>query len=960
RLRPSSSDAIPGLGQRRDPEVLQALEEARAFEEAARGNPVRYAEVKTRWKQLETRFWGTPEHALFRERLTAFEDFVCEEANKEERRVVGEAQALLREDRPLEALARLLCFPQGLAGTPAGLRLAPFREDIRSQFVRRFREGLQTAVDLAASERFQEAKRQVRQLRLILPPAGAGEASELGKPYRDELESRLRRLDEEESLARTRLAQALEAGKGVPVPRGVPEEGPTPAKVGSEPGKDPAAPITPLEALRRAILEGTPDCCEAARAMLKSRLGVSPVYRAADLLLARGLAAWNFTEATQAAFLKYLSGLAPGSPERLSPAEHRIQVSALADLVSSAKGKGAEALTLFACAHLESLMEAGEAVDPPVAEAAGLHQGSVLVQWGPAASVSRVELARLLVSPPGVSLSRTGTQASFSPAFPERVLGLLCSTREGLDASAAEGWKKLGGGAPEASWARMAETVADRIRLSMSCEGCGGQGRAVCPSCVASGTTACASCTGSGYTLDDDGGKVTCSACKGRGQVLCAVCSGSKTIRCSSCDGKKMKVQVPGGLFRYLAELGLCEACGGSGSYFAQVLYPCPRCDGTGRSWAEIPKEFAKLPPWLKGQSGCACFNALRWLARHQAPDGSWAPTQWTSRCSGPGCEAAPASEYAVGVTSLALAAFLAAGVGPRSDLKPGGLVSAGDLVRKSISWLEAHQEPSGLIRLGESDHSVLEHEMAAWALSMALLMTGPAGSPAAEVERANLREAAQRAIRQTLALEQKEGGWSAAPGGPVDTWTTSWSGLALLTARDAGLEVPRAILNGILNWLSSVTDAGDLRVKLTPDQTDKLDLAGTESFSDHPTLSASGAFLRLVLEGKPAAGTLAAERFLSRDLPAKEENARDYSYWTWGTLFMAQRTQRRGALWTVWSGALFRELLPLQESRGTCALGAFPPSDRWGTIGGTVYATAMNAITLDIAIASKVLLKSR
>jgi hypothetical protein len=312
-----------------------------------------------------------------------------------------------------------------------------------------------------------------------------------------------------------------------------------------------------------------------------------------------------------------------------------------------------------------------------------------------------------------------------------------------------------------------------------------------------------------------------------------------------------------------------------------------------------------------------------------------------------------------MGVTSLALLAFLGGGLGPESDVRLGHRIS-GDVVRRGIDALLMQQGPAGQIATPESDKPVHEHLLATWALASGLLATGGAGGTAVDRDRTRLREGARRALRYALDLQAKSGGWSYAPPATAgDTWVTVWGGLALLASKDAGLEVPRPSLAGLVRWLDSVTDRTDLHVGEAPDRMGKVDLDGTESFVHHETLGAAGGYLRLLVEGKPGPAVGAAQRALIKDLPSADPAARDFGYWHWGTLYMAQREARRGALWGRWSSGISRELLPLQETGDTCALGSWLPRDRWGAHGGTIYSTALSALTLEIQSGIKPLPKT-
>jgi len=65
----------------------------------------------------------------------------------------------------------------------------------------------------------------------------------------------------------------------------------------------------------------------------------------------------------------------------------------------------------------------------------------------------------------------------------------------------------------------------------------------------------------------------------------------------------------------------------------------------------------------LRNPQHSAVLEGLIWLARHQNPDGSWSPKQFSACCSGEqGCKGPGEEEFKVGLTGLSLLAFLGAG----------------------------------------------------------------------------------------------------------------------------------------------------------------------------------------------------------------------------------------------------------------------------------------------------------
>src|SRR4029077_2018613 len=124
------------------------------------------------------------------------------------------------------------------------------------------------------------------------------------------------------------------------------------------------------------------------------------------------------------------------------------------------------------------------------------------------------------------------------------------------------------------------------------------------------------------------------------------------------------------------------------------------------------------------------------------------------------------------------------------------------------------------------------------------------------EKDRSNLRESALRALKWSLNAQGKGGGWGNAIGTASDTWVTSWGALALLAAKDAGVDIPRINLGYVLQWYDSVTDKKDFHLGFAPTIMGKVP---GDPFTHHEPLSASGSLARLQIEGKPSSTYAAA-----------------------------------------------------------------------------------------------------
>ncbi len=134
--------------------------------------------------------------------------------------------------------------------------------------------------------------------------------------------------------------------------------------------------------------------------------------------------------------------------------------------------------------------------------------------------------------------------------------------------------------------------------------------------------------------------------------------------------------------------------------------------------------------------TGSAVLRALRWLKKHQQPDGSWVAESGGRQSGGRhNTGAAPA------MTGLGLLTFLAHGETPMSD-------EFGETVTQAIRWLVDNQEADGRFR-GRDAHNY-SHPIAAYALCEAFGMTR---IPV-------VRTAAERSIAVIINGQHSSGGW--------------------------------------------------------------------------------------------------------------------------------------------------------------------------------------------------------
>jgi Ca-activated chloride channel homolog len=342
-----------------------------------------------------------------------------------------------------------------------------------------------------------------------------------------------------------------------------------------------------------------------------------------------------------------------------------------------------------------------------------------------------------------------------------------------------------------------------------------------------------------------------------------------------------------------------------------------------------------------------AVLAALKWLARHQNPDGSWSAETYNARCAGKRCVGQGEADNDVGVTSLSVLAFLGAGYSQLSKDEypdpenPGRMIRFGEVVKKGLQWLLAHQDPEGCVGERAGKH-LYGHAIAAMALSEAYGMT--AGQP--------LKDPAQKAIDYLVASQNTGKGWRyQARGGDNDTSVTGWAVLALKAAEQAELAFPRTAYEGAVAWFDEATDDQG-RTGYNAKGTGKVFRPGAcESFDHHETMTAVSMWGRIALQKKksdPRLGSGAA--LLAADLPEAKGNKIDFNYWHFGTLAMFQYDGPNGPMWTKWNEPMKNALIPVQRTgKDGCANGSWEPASRWADEGGRVWSTAINALTLEV-----------
>jgi hypothetical protein len=332
----------------------------------------------------------------------------------------------------------------------------------------------------------------------------------------------------------------------------------------------------------------------------------------------------------------------------------------------------------------------------------------------------------------------------------------------------------------------------------------------------------------------------------------------------------------------------------------------------------------------------------LDWLARHQTEDGGfWDCDGFSARCSGRVCDGKGYPLYDPGVTGLAVLAFLGAG-NTHTSGKYGPAIGA------ALKYLKRIQDKEGCFG-PQTGHYMYNHAICTLAMAEAYGMTR---SPLLRRPVEKALSFLYRAQNPSPSGQGKLGWRYTIQPGDNDTSVTGWVVMALKSAKAAGIEVPREVLDGARSWVDLMTDPTTGRVGYVQKGVSPVRAPGREETwprSRSEAITAVGMLTRIFLGESPdesetirKGAALCLER-----LPAWNETdgSIDHYYWYAGTLAMFQVGGRD---WATWNRAMKHAIVDHQRKDG-CARGSWDPLGPWGDDGGRVYATAVMTMCLEV-----------
>lgn len=345
--------------------------------------------------------------------------------------------------------------------------------------------------------------------------------------------------------------------------------------------------------------------------------------------------------------------------------------------------------------------------------------------------------------------------------------------------------------------------------------------------------------------------------------------------------------------------------------------------------------------------------EGLRWLAAHRSANGGWEAAGFPSWCggvphAGPKADGGGRAQHDIGVTGLALCAFLGAGYADRGEHEFAPVVKAG------LTYLKGVQDAQGSFATNRRPRHLYDHGAASLAMVEAFAMTGDP----------DWQACAQKALDFVASARDPHFGWGYGSGYLSDTFTTSWMAHVLGCARWAnadsvrrGLAPPLRIdeqaYPGIHAWFEKMTDPDYGRTGYRsrgqgPDRNPGLEDKFPNDNSEAP--SAAAMFARIVIgqdprkPGFPRAG----DKLLRGRPPVWDRYMGhiDMAYWYFGSLAVQQLG---GMTWEQWKPALVKAIVPAQRKDGdACSFrGSWDPIDPWGVEGGRIYSTALMVMCL-------------
>lgn len=343
---------------------------------------------------------------------------------------------------------------------------------------------------------------------------------------------------------------------------------------------------------------------------------------------------------------------------------------------------------------------------------------------------------------------------------------------------------------------------------------------------------------------------------------------------------------------------------------------------GKGSLAGRASNEQSKKAAGATDASEAAVARALKWLAEHQYPDGSWNfDHTGAGKCQGQCGNAGKLDKARFAATGFALLPFLGAG----QTHKKGKFK---DAVRGGLYYLSSNMKVDNIKKTGNmtaGGGSMYGHGIATIALCEGYAMT----------QDKSLVAPAQLALNFIAdAQDPVGGGWRYQPRQPGDTSAVGWQIMALKSGKLGYLQIPKPVVTGAMKFLDSA-------------QADGGAFYGYTGPGKGQSTTAVGLLCRMYLgweHDKPALAK--GVQYLAKVGP--QTGNMYFSYYA--TQVLHQFDGPDGDIWQNWNVKMRDSLVASQEKvKHETGSWQFKGNDHGFEAGGRLYCTAMAAMTLEI-----------
>jgi hypothetical protein len=329
----------------------------------------------------------------------------------------------------------------------------------------------------------------------------------------------------------------------------------------------------------------------------------------------------------------------------------------------------------------------------------------------------------------------------------------------------------------------------------------------------------------------------------------------------------------------------------------------------------------------------------LEWLKNHQDPDGFWDCDDFSDQCRTNICDGKGNALNDVGVTGIALLAFLGA----------GNTMSTGkyrDVVKNGLKYLQKEQDrDDGCFGPKSGPHFIYNHALAALAmvegyhLSRQPLLKGPAQKGLDFIARARNPYKAWR--------------YDYPPSGDNDVSISGWCLFALFAGQDGDLKVDDNAIKDGMAYIDEMTDPNTWRTGYRERGSHPAREEGDADIwppERSESMTAVALLLRFFNHEDPdqSEAMKGAADLLTLRLPTWDEASGDidFYYWYYGSYALWQFS---GRPWDQWQKKLLDSVVEHQRQDGDEKGSWDPQVDPWGDSGGRVYSTAINTLSLEV-----------